>query len=360
MSYIIYISFMFINMYLIKLYDLSHKTIKNKKIILLIVFIIIYIFGSIRYDVGSDYSNYVGAFRLIINETRFYGPDYFIFEFLSEFFSFSDYGYIAVFSIYFSFTLTIILLILKKYNILFWGLFTFITFGFFFDTFDRIRQMAALSLFILSLNDIAKNQFLRFFIKILFASLFHVSAIALLPFYFIAKIPIHKIPMTIITVMLLIGYFLGFWTQLIAYIYSIIPHYNEIYINTNYSTDFKEINTGLGVIGKIIFIYLNILFAPIHKSYKTLLFVGLVIYIVGIGNLNIERVANYFLAIVFIIFPLVINSFKKNANKIFILMPMILFLFIIFIKSISQEYFQYQTIFSSEFQEQNLKKRIYH
>jgi len=46
-------------------------------------------------------------------------------------------------------------------------------------------------------------------------------------------------------------------------------------------------------------------------------------------------------------------------NKILIIFPMILFLLVLFIKSIDTGYFRYQTIFSDEFRVQKLKERIY-
>lgn len=359
MSYIVYLTFLSVNLLIIRIYE----NINNKSFVRTILFTIlclsIYIFGSIRFDVGNDYLNYYGHYWFITNKNGYISPDYFIFDILSKFFSFTEYGYIGVFSIYFIITLSIILIILKKYNILFWGFFTFVTWGLLFDTFDRIRQMVVVAIFLLSLNNIEKNEFSMFIFKMMIACTFHLSAVILIPFYFIAKIRINVVMLTLIVCILVFGYIFSVWQHLIKYIYTIVPYYNNIYSESDYSSQFNELNSGLGVFGKIIFIYLNIIFAPIEQRSKTLLSVGLIIYILGIGNLNVERISDYFLAIVIISFPYMIKKFKKIENKILIVFPMILFLLILFIKSIEEGYFKYQTIFGEEFKKQNFKERVY-
>lgn len=359
MSSLIYSTFFVLNILLAKLYETSVNSKKLSNVLIVVIWIFFVTFVSIRYDVGNDYANYVGHFWYIKNLNGFITPDYIIFEYLTKLFSFTEYGYIGVFSLYFIFTFSLILLILKRYNIVLWGLFVFITFGYFFDTLDRIRQLAALAVFLYSIEDIMKNKFLSFFTKILIASLFHFSAFILVPFYFIAKVPISRVTATIWFFTLLIGYFLGVWVNLIEYIYSYVPYYNTIYQDSLHSEKIDALATGLGFLGKVFFVFFNILFSPINSKYKMLLMIGLTFYIIGLGNLNIERVADYFLAVTIISFPYLVKYFKKIENKLLLLFPMILFLIIFFIKSLSQEYFQYQTIFSDEFRVQKLKERIY-
>jgi len=359
MSQLIYILFFSIVMMLSKVYESISVNTNLKKISTFAIWIFIIIFVSIRYDVGNDYSSYVGHFWYINNANGFITPDYIVFEFLSYVFSFSEYGYIGVFSLYFIFTFSLIFNFLKKNNIVLWGLFVFFTFGMFFDSLDRIRQVAALAVFIYTFEDIEKNNFFRFFIKIIVASLFHFSAFILLPFYFIAKLPINKIISFLWFFILLIGFLLGLWSNLIEYIYSYIPYYNTLYQDSMYSEKIDKLGTGLGFIGKSLFIYLNVLLSPIHNKYKVLLMIGLTFYIIGVGNLNIERVSDYFLAITLISFPFFVKYFTKLENKIIIVTPMILFLLVFFITNLNQEYFKYQTIFSTEFQEQKFRDRIY-
>jgi hypothetical protein len=358
MSQVIYGLFILINLFLAKGYESIHKNLKLKKIVFFVLWLFIVVFVSIRYDVGNDYSNYVGHFWYI-NNNGFITPDYIIFELLTHIFSFSKNGYIGVFSIYFIFTFSLVLHVLKKYNIVLWGLFVFFTFGIFFDSLDRIRQVAALAIFIYALEDIEKNHFFSFLMKIIFASLFHFSAFILLPFYFVSKLPINKLITSLWFFILIIGFFIGIWSNLIEYIYSYIPYYNTLYQDSINAEKIDELGTGLGFLGKVLFIYLNVLFAPVNNKYKVLLMVGLTFYIIGVGNLNIERVSDYFLAITLISFPFFVKYFKKSENKIIIVFPIIMFLLIFFIKNINQEYFKYQTIFSTEFQEQKLKDRTY-
>lgn len=355
-NYIIYLLFLIINLYLIYLYNLAKK--QSKQILWITILINIILFGIIRFDTGNDYVNYVTIYHQLLQSEEWLSINYLILNLLTKFFSFNEYGYIGVFAVYFILTIFIISSVLRKYNILFWGFFTFVTFGLLFDSFDRIRQMAAVAIFISALQNIEKKQLIVFCFKILIASLFHISAIILIPFYFISQIKINKIFLSILIFILTIGYFLGFWSQLVKYIYSVVPYYKDIYANTKYSEQFIEINSGFGLLGKILFIYLNILLCPLNRIYKNLLSIGLIIYIIGIGNLNIERIADYFIYICIITFPFIISKYKKIENIVFIVTPMILFLLILFLKNINDgKYFSYQTIFSLDFKKQEFQKR---
>lgn len=360
MNSLIYISFLITNLGLIRLSENERFSHGIKLMLTLLLYLIIFLFGVLRFDVGNDYYNYSERFYGIINYNVFVTPDYFIFKILSNLFSSFNNGYIIVIGLYYVFTISVFLKFLKKKNVLFWGFFTLLTFGFYFDIFDRIRQLAAISIFILSIDDIKKNNTKAFIIKIIIAALFHASAIIILPFFFVSKVKLSNKVSLLIYFLLFLGFFLGLWKNILIGIYDNIPYYNEIYRNSKYYGNTDELSTSIGFIGKTIFILINILFSPIHERLKTLLLCGLILTIIGVGDLNVERVADYFLIITIYSFPLLLKrGFKRQTNKNLIVLPIILFLIILFAKDINQEYFRYQTVFSYEYDYQIFKNRVY-
>jgi len=69
-------------------------------------------------------------------------------------------------------------------------LFLFIVLGFYFSTFNGIRQWIAIAVFMYSFKYIKQKELLKYLICIIVASLFHITAILLLPAYFLFKLNI--------------------------------------------------------------------------------------------------------------------------------------------------------------------------
>jgi len=360
MSVLIYIAFLVVNLIIVKLHE-NKKFSSNFRLFFFIVLCLnIFLFGVLRFDVGNDYSNYVDRYYGIRDYDVFVTPDYFLFKMLTNLFSSLQNGYLYVIGVYYITTMGFFLRFFKKNNILFWGIFTLITFGFYFDILDRIRQLAALSLFIYTIDDLNKNNFKGYFVKVILASLLHISAIIMLPFFFFSKIKLPDKAILLIYFLAIVGFFIGLWSNLIVLIYDNIPYYNEIYRNSKYYGQADDTSTSLGFLGKTLFILINILYSPINLRLKTLLTLGLLISIIGVGNLNIERIADYLLLFTIYSFPLLLKvKFERKTNRVLLLLPTILFLLILFTKDNNQEYFKYQTIFSDNYKYQIFKTRNY-
>lgn len=346
-------------MILIKIYDLTNKNLTLKNFLFLLIYLFIIMFGVFRYDVGADYENYFEVFHNIINNYHEYESlDYLFLKLLSNLFSFSEYGYLGLFGAYFIINLSIILYILKKLDILLWGFFTFVTFGFLFDVFNTLRQSIAVAIFLLSIKDIEQKQFFSFFSKIIIASMFHISAIVLIVVYFISKININNMIITIWVLILVMFHFSGLSVTLMQFIFLNIPFYNS-YSNTEYFNMFGSLNSGLGFLSKVLFIYLNIILIS-NKIYRNILVIGITIYIIGFTNLNFDRMTSYFLIVSILTFPLIIKSINKINIKFFIVILMVMYLLVYFYKlSYNNEEIRYQSIFGGEFKNQEFKDRIY-
>ena len=68
------------------------------------------------------------------------------------------------------------------------SVFCFMTFGLFFNSMNFMRQMIAACILLLAMRFIRKKQLLPYLIVVVFASTFHISALLMIPFYFILRL----------------------------------------------------------------------------------------------------------------------------------------------------------------------------
>lgn len=355
MKQLIYLDLLFFSLLVFYVYDKT-KGIVYKNFIYYIFMFFFIIAVSIRFDIGPDYYNYVVQFEYALSKFYHSSSDYIFFNYLSDLFSFHSRGYLGVFFIYFSLTFFLIMQNLKNKKILFYGIFIFFTFGFFFGSLDRIRQYLAISVFLLAFDDILKNNFKAYFLKIIIASFFHLSALLLLLLYFLVKIKINKIIIVICYIILLYGWFTDLWMNLLPKIYTIVPYYNEIYYDPKYF-EVEKFNSGLGLIGKSIIVMIILLCSSIHNKYKMTLFIGLSIFLIGAGNLNITRISDYFLSVLILSFPLFM--LEKNSSLLISIVKifLIISLLILYMKDINRVHYDIKTIFSREFNYEKFEPR---
>ncbi len=157
----------------------------------------LFLTAAFRYDVGHDYnlygSWYMNAQSMSIEEMMFQRPEkgYLIpMKLLSD--VFADYQtmfYVVAFIL----TVGIMLYIYFYSERPYLSVFFFLTFGVFFNSMNFMRQMIAAVIMLYALQYIKKKQFFRFLVLAVFASAFHISAIVLIPFYFIFMIPMNWI-----------------------------------------------------------------------------------------------------------------------------------------------------------------------
>ncbi len=152
--------------------------------------------SGLRFMVSTDYYNYWEGFL----QTYFLSWD----DFSRQRF---EKGYLSVSRLLSGFTL--------GYNILFaafavlfavviacfiyrrsanvWVSFTaFVGFGFLYNSMCFLRQYTALTVMLFAFRYIEQRRFFRYAVFVLLASTFHISAIVMLPFYFILRIPMNK------------------------------------------------------------------------------------------------------------------------------------------------------------------------
>lgn len=167
-------------------YILEEIVPTKEKIFRKIGIIFIIIMTSLRYGFGADYFTYLGAFNRIKSGvfTDAFEPGYI---FLNQ--------VIAYLGLHFNFVLLIIAIFnyvllyltieenLPKYKWL--AMFLYLTyFDLFFYSLSAIRQSIVMSIFLYSMKYIKGKQPIKYVLWLLFGSLFHWSALILVPFYY--------------------------------------------------------------------------------------------------------------------------------------------------------------------------------
>lgn len=221
------------------------------------------------------------------------------------------------------------------YHVIFFSL----TLGFLFFSFNGIRQSIALSFVFLSVNYLIGSKKKKFFLTIFVASLFHYSAILLIPIiWFISKINFQKAHWIII-------FFIAFmipervFYSSISYIFSYFPFYSN-YINSIVQDGYGLTTLTFGVFLNYIILLLPLLYFKISKinSYNKLVFnisfFGALLYIIFSGNMIFQRFIVYFTFFQIFQYSLIFDYLKK-VNKKHDKMILTLFFIIVFLIKIT-------------------------
>jgi len=300
----------------------AEKSYTYNKICIGLSFLVLFALSSLRFDVGYDYYNYVSSFKEMYYHTlnniqtkKFF--EYSLYDLTCFLFSFTRKGYIYVFSVYSFFTLFFIYKALLYKKILPLGLFFLISYNFLFISFDQIRQFLAISIFVYSVKFIEERSLKKYVLFIFIAALVHPSVLIVLPFYFIYNyIPKFEYWIGIILLFIL-GFYLGFWEGVREQFYNLVPYY-KFYLAYKNQLISVKLNSNYGVVYLITITVISLWYLKENKEhlffYATAL--GLILYLFASNNLNIYRVANYFLIFQCLSIPLIIKKQKKTLSLI--------------------------------------------
>lgn len=308
-------------------------------------FLIILTVGVIRYDVGPDYVRYVERYYTVLRYGSVTISDYLLFDFLTVLFKNVSFGYVLVLGVYQFLTLLFVYKTLNERKIFYFGLFFFIVLDFWFQSFDGVRQTLACVIILYSTKYIEQKNLKRYLCCIFTAFFAHYSAIFLIPIYWIAHIRLSKFLLSTLLIVFLIGHYLQIWRLFFSFIYSSIPHYAERYVLTDYADFTGQFNSGLGFlcIGFFVFFVLWLCKNPI---FVNLVAWGGILYFFAGGNLNIARMARYFLQVEIMALPFIFKGIKGIVP----LKYLVVILSLVYYQSlIGKNNFSYKTIFSKEF-----------
>lgn len=155
------------------------------------IFIALFLFAfvsGVRWNVGVDHLTYLNHYLRMQNGLNPYLDKEIGFEFITNLFAqsglhfsfyFGFFAFLQLFFIYYAF---------KDHRYLYPFLGIIILFGpEYLNWMNGMRQMLSATIFVFSIQFIQNRQFLKYVLTILFASLFHTSALGLIIFYFIPQ-----------------------------------------------------------------------------------------------------------------------------------------------------------------------------
>lgn len=253
-----------------------------------VVFLALVLPAALRYETGTDYGNYVNLFtRMSIDTDIEVGWKYLNLLIKNCGLSVQWIFIVSAILIYYPicfvverrhFCITIILYIL---------------FGFYFKSYNGLRQLIAVSFVLWAIVDVEKKKYVQSIVLLLLGYLFHISVLFVLPCLLISKIRLKGRFLPFIILFLGILLILKFNVLEIAFhLLAMVGHDFARYGGTWFA-DRMEIGTGLGIFLRLALVILAcLMYRKIVRTYPQKKIVL---------NLTIIYIWTYFLAAQFII-----------------------------------------------------------
>lgn len=312
--------------------------------------LIISIVVGFRYQVGVDWENYKEVFIHIKNNPSIQfldqtdEPGFF---YINKIIAGLGLGYQWMF-----FTVAFIswMFLFKSVpkNILPFFIFFLFADEYFFWSMNGVRQFVAIGIFLFSIHFIINRNFWYYLISILFASLFHYSALLLIPVYFIPFSRLYNQKfwffVFIISFFFSKSHFLveGL-KQFLIYLTEFIPiiHSYVLYVETELFEARELQGSGLGVVFKVLITLFILYFSkgivrkyPQTKIFFVLFFVGAIINNLFFTFQIIGRVNVYFLIIRNILLAIIIFEILKGKYSKYVAVGIMTLYFLLFLVSI--------------------------
>ena len=247
---------------------------------------------------------------------------------------------------------------LEENGELFWGMFIVFALPILFTSYDQIRQAVSIAIFIYAIKYIEKGDFKHYCYCMLLASLFHFSALLITPIYIIRKIKPRIKFYCLVVLIMYIGLLFDFWSQFRLLLFNSIGLYSH-YAESDRQLGAMEYSSGLGILFLMLFYsFLMVKMAHRKPVYSNLLFCGLVLLLFSTGNLNIDRMSNYFCWVSVLAFP----AFIKYERRRLIILGSVLLLMVYFERNLVggvRGCIPYDSVFSENFENKRLRIRWY-
>ncbi len=303
----IWLSFLAIVLFLLFIFGRA-KTKRSKSIIEFLLISITVYFAAFRDGMGEDYTRYVYRTQFLNNGE----------ELINDLIT--NIVYLTPLSPIFYFLITSILIypiILKLF--LKQKYYFYIIMSFFFSTglgyyqsFNIIRQYVAVAFFFLASQYIVDRRKMAFFSLVLVASLFHYSALFLIPLFFFFDRKYSRTILTIIIVISLIG--APLLRPILSSLISYTQYSDYVLITRSYS---------------VLFIILSILmlfvvsFNKDHTPQKNIIINGGVLCVsffnLSVSSIAFSRFSIYFIPFLFIALFEIINITKRKIMGVLIM-----------------------------------------
>jgi hypothetical protein len=306
---------------------------KSKNRSSIINFVALFLFSALRFDVGWDYTEYVGIIKGgfdSVSNTRIEPLSKFILQ-IGAYLEF----YPIVFIIFSFFTLYFVHKSITRYSsnvALSWLVFFSLPL-FFLASLSTIRQSVATAIVLFSFKYIYEKKHLKFLLLILISTLLHYSSIIGLLLIFICKKPFNKITNTILifSSFLLSEFLFNSLEIFLNTDISLIKRYVAFYIDAELHSPSKlqYIYYFIAVLNLLVYDKL-VLLNPINKIFIAISSFGLFLFnVLSFEPVTASRVSAFF--IIFWIFLIPEYSKLVDFKSKKIINGLIYFLFIIMV-----------------------------
>lgn len=192
------------------------------------IFIILFGVSACRLNVGNDYAKYVEFMHLIACDAYDYVPTEAGFNVLVTVLYELAGGenFLLVFAVFAFFTIWLFLKSMYEQSDSFgWSFFLFMTFGFYFSTFNTVRYYLALAMALYSIKYVLKKEWGKFILLVLLGSTFHKSMLVVIPLYLLATLAWKKWQMALMALFCTTFFFLqDFYLKVVVFLY---PSYED-------------------------------------------------------------------------------------------------------------------------------------
>ena len=315
--------FLYYIVFAVHLFLISSKR-KSRRICFFFGITILTLFSGLRYQVGTDYNNYVNNYYYVISNTSILNIQLkeFLFRLLCKIASlFDSYRFLFLFSSFF--TVLFMYLGIKKLSknwIIPYSMYLFI---FFPNTYNLVRQGFAQSIVLFATSYIFEKRLFAYFNMILAAFFIHMSSFCTLLFYFIyyhfglnKKIKMIKIFIFILFICLICIFY-----KRLIYIFSTMhPDLYRYKLYASTLTIGKNRDFYLKIVQMLIlliFLKRLVKIESRNKFYYLLFILSVIFNYLGFFNPFIKRISIYFeMYIIFILEDLIYCFRKKDKNII--------------------------------------------
>jgi len=170
---------------------IKSNSILYQKFFLFLSWLVLFLVSALRWYVGTDYSGtYMGNFYTIANGA----PPYWDkgFYWLNKVIIYFTKDYAWLFAVTSLIITAIVFLAIKQYSVnIPISILMFVIGGFYFTSFNIIRQWITIAIFLYSLRFIEQKKIIKYMVCVLIAATFHLSALVYLPIYFIGAVKIN-------------------------------------------------------------------------------------------------------------------------------------------------------------------------
>lgn len=286
--------------------SIEKKQKKLSNILLGVAILIPTIIAGIRYNVGTDYFNYIAWFEQYIDHNIYFSSKDLGFVFFIKFIQIFTENYMWLFMVSALIINSLIFFFIKKntreYNL---GYTLYFTLYSYYSSLNITRQWIAISIFLIALNFAFENKKMKSCLLILLASTFHKTALFLLPFVFIPNMKINKKNMLIVfsTIIVVLLSFENVVMKISRYI-NLTQYLNYLKDQGTSGGGYAYLVFGLGtLIGMIILKKQYTRLIQKNSGHFWMVCILVVFSFFGPINFIFDRLTSYFVPILYVCIP---------------------------------------------------------